>query len=232
MMNCSAKNDKNQLIVGNLLFSCARLADNSCCMLRLLFVSLFGLLMGVEQINAQANYRVSLNDSRLIISGTSSLHAWQCRAEQLSGQLQAEVDGTNLKSVRSLVLNAIVMSIRSIKENGEYFEKAMDKNVYKALAADKHPNITFTLARINSMRASGNRTATIDAIGMLRIAGISKEIPLVVNGTLTTNGIIFEGSVPIKMKDFNVDPPTALFGTIKTGNEVVVEFKVVYREVK
>jgi polyisoprenoid-binding protein YceI len=231
-MNCSAVHDKNQLVAGNLIFSCARLDYHCRGMLQVLVASLIGLLAAVGQANAQTHYRVSLKDSRLVINGTSSLHAWQCRAEQLSGQLQAEVDGTTLKSVRSLVLNAMVTSIRSIKENGEYFEKAMDKNVYRALASDKHPNITFTLTRINSIKPSGSRTASIDAIGVLRIAGVNKEIPLVVSATLATNGIIFEGKVPVKMKDFDVEPPTALFGTIKTGNEVVVEFRMVYREVK
>jgi polyisoprenoid-binding protein YceI len=180
---------------------------------------------------SQSEYRIAGQNSKMTVKGTSSLHDWLCRVEQVTGQAKAEVEGGKLTKLSSLTLSATSNSIRSIKENGDYYEKAMDKNIYKALATDKHPNIVFTLSKVNSMKASGTSTL-IDASGVLSIAGTRKEAIITVKATPGATGIVFEGSVPIKMTDFNVDPPTALFGTIKTGNDVVVDFKMTFLAVK
>lgn len=163
----------------------------------------------------------------MIIHGTSTLHNWQCKVEQPSGQLTGELENGNIKDIKSLAMGVIVTSIRSIDDKGEYYEKSMDKNVYKALQAEKYPNITFTLSRINK-RTSAGKNIGLEATGVLRIAGASKEITIQVQSTPVTGGIVFEGKVPIKMTDYKIEPPTAIFGTIKTGNEVTLEFKMAY----
>jgi len=198
-------------------------------MYRIFFIYFTVLFSGTAF--GQSEFRIAIQDSKMTIKGSSSLHDWQCRVEQITGQTKAEVEGGKLKQLSSLTLSANSNSIRSIKENGDYYEKAMDKNIYKALLSDKHPNITFTLSRVNSIKAAGNSTQ-VEATGIITIAGSRKETVLTVKATPTATGIIFEGSVPIKMTDYNVEPPTALFGTIKTGNEVVVDFKMAFLSVK
>lgn len=185
-----------------------------------LSISLLVFSVGAK---GQTDLILSGKESQLIIRGTSSLHPWQCNVEQVSGQLKAELVNGNVKNISSLVFNAGASFIRSIKENGEYYDKNMDKNIYKALDASRHPNITFTFSRLISAKPTG-----VEVSGVLRIAGSTKEINLSAKATPTTNGIIFEGKVPVKMTDYNVEPPTALFGTIKTGNEVSVEYKLVF----
>jgi polyisoprenoid-binding protein YceI len=180
---------------------------------------------------AQSVFRISPADNLVLIRGTSSLHDWQCRVEQITGQLETDLTEGKLAAVKTLLVSFVVSSIRSIRENGAYYEAGMDKNVYKALNSEKHPAIVFNLVRVNSIKPSGNES-TVDAVGTLRIAGTSREVPVVAKATLIGGGITFEGKVPLKMTDFKVDPPTALFGTIKTGNEVVIEFKVAFQPVR
>lgn len=189
------------------------------------------LLFGNLICKAQTEYRLSIKDSKMTISGTSSLHDWQCRVEQGTGQMKAQVENGNQLTINTLTMGMVVTSIRSIKPNGDYYEKGMDKNVYKALDAEKHPTILFNLVKINSSKPLGS-TIQLEANGTLRIAGTTREVSLQVKATHTASGILFEGKVPLKMRDFNVEPPTALFGTIRTGNEVVVDFKMVYLPVK
>jgi polyisoprenoid-binding protein YceI len=198
-------------------------------MSRLIFLLFFSIL--IYPTCAQHNYRLSAKESRMVITGTSSLHDWQCRVEQVSGQAVVQLENGSLQSVNALTFGAVVTSIRSIKENGAYYEKGMDMNVYKALKAEKHPNITFTLAKIVTFKPSGSATE-LEAAGTLRISGTAREITFPVKATKTSGGIIFEGKVPVKMRDYNVEPPTALFGTIKTGNDVVVDFSMVFQPVK
>jgi polyisoprenoid-binding protein YceI len=190
---------------------------------------LFSIL--VYSTYAQHDYRLSAQESKMFITGTSSLHDWQCRVEQVSGQAVVQLENGSLQSVNALTFGAVVTSIRSIKENGAYYEKGMDMNVYKALKAAKHPNITFTLSKPITVKPTGSVTL-FEAVGTLRISGATREMIFPVKATKTSGGIIFEGKVPIKMREYNVEPPTALFGTIKTGNDVVVDFSMVFQPVK
>jgi hypothetical protein len=41
---------------------------------------------------------------------------------------------------------------------------------------------------------------------------------------VTNNNVTFTGKKTIKMTEFEVEPPTALLGTIKTGDEVTISF--------
>jgi polyisoprenoid-binding protein YceI len=176
---------------------------------------------------AQSTYILSAKDSYMVIKGTSTLHEWQCKVEQTSGQMVAEADAGTIKSIKSLVLNAIVSSIKSIDEKGAYYEKGMDKNVYRALKSDKFPNITFTLQRIQKSSVAGKNTVW-EGAGVLKMAGAQREIVVKAKSSVVNGGVLFEGSVPLKMTDYNVEPPTAIFGTIQTGNEVKLDFKMFY----
>ena len=39
-----------------------------------------------------------------------------------------------------------------------------------------------------------------------------------------------KGEVPLKMSDFGIDPPTAMMGTLKTGNEVVIKYNLEFEK--
>jgi hypothetical protein len=47
-----------------------------------------------------------------------------------------------------------------------------------------------------------------------------------VNGTREPGGAyVLTGQLPIRMSDYGIKPPTAMMGTIKTGNDVKVTFR-------
>ncbi len=43
------------------------------------------------------------------------------------------------------------------------------------------------------------------------------------------NTITVTGTQKISMKDFAIDPPTFMLGTIKTGNDITLSFTIVLR---
>jgi polyisoprenoid-binding protein YceI len=63
---------------------------------------------------------------------------------------------------------------------------------------------------------------------MLSIAGVAKEVKFKTKYDVDGNQITFKGSYTFKMTDFNIDPPTAVMGTIKTGDEVTVRLEIVF----
>jgi len=97
----------------------------------------------------------------------------------------------------------------------------MDKNAYAALKTDKNKEISFQLI---SSKINGK---TIQCSGMLTIAGTTKQTEVQVTYAVLSDGRLqFKGSKQITMTDYNVEPPSFMFGSVKTGNQITVSFDV------
>jgi polyisoprenoid-binding protein YceI len=101
----------------------------------------------------------------------------------------------------------------------------MDKKTWSSLKKDDFPTIKYTLTKVNSLTKSGDNYE-IKTTGNLTIAGETRAIDITVKGKVAGTDIQFEGSKALKMTDFKIDPPTALMGTMKTGNDITVKFLV------
>ncbi|MCB0855839.1 MAG: YceI family protein, partial [Bacteroidetes bacterium] len=68
--------------------------------------------------------------------------------------------------------------------------------------------------------------------GQLTIAGVTKTITLNADCKVSDNGqITCTGSKKIKMSDYGIDPPTAMFGTIKTGDDLTIVFSAGFAQI-
>lgn len=158
-------------------------------------------------------------ESQVWVEGTSSLHDWTCQVNEFGGLLEAASAAMeNLNQVR------VTVPVEQLKcKNG-----TMNKKTYKALASDDHPAITYELksATLNASEADG--IFQLETTGALTIAGTTRDVEMTVNGEPLDDGMVrLIGSLPLLMTDFGVDPPSAMLGTLKTGNEVTVHFDVV-----
>lgn len=167
---------------------------------------------------AQTTYKAN-NNCEVTIKGTSTLHDWHADVKETKANAVMTMEDGTLTAITSLKVTFVVKSI----DTGE---NMMDKNTYKALKADEYPNITYKLKEIKSI--TGNGTGyTLSTSGTLTIAGVSKTVYLTVKAKAGPNGsIVFTGSHQLDMTDYQVDPPTAVFGTIKTGKDVTIDFKL------
>lgn len=183
---------------------------------------LFLLLFVSAAITSRAletSYALS-KDYKVTIHGTSNLHDWDENVETVSGNaiINWFKDGTfGINSMN------IKMEVRSIKSDNS----TMNKNTYKALKADTHPQITFVLSAPLAAIASNASGIMITARGNLTIAGVTKPVEMKIKVTAVSGEkLTFEGIYKIKMTDFGVKPPTAILGTLKTGNDITINFKV------
>jgi polyisoprenoid-binding protein YceI len=158
------------------------------------------------------------NDYTVSIHGTSNIHNWDEKVGTVSGKGTVNKGSNGNYDLASVSIIIDVHSIKSTEGSG------MDNNTYKALKADTYPQITFVLtAPLNSLQST---STPVFAKGNLTIAGVTKAISLVVNISMPVDGkLTFQGSQNILMSDYNVTPPTALFGTIKAGNLITLNFK-------
>jgi polyisoprenoid-binding protein YceI len=115
----------------------------------------------------------------------------------------------------SLIVSVPAESLKSGKGG-------MDKNAYSALKTDKNKHITFQLT------SAKIEEKTIRCHGNLSIAGTTKQIDLDATYTIRPDGSFqFKGSKKLAMRDYNVDPPSFMFGSVTTGNEITVSFDVI-----
>jgi polyisoprenoid-binding protein YceI len=98
----------------------------------------------------------------------------------------------------------------------------MDNKTYEAFKSDKNPTITY---KLSSLSASG---ANLQATGSLTMAGSSQSIVMSISAKVLANGDVqLTGTQKLSMKDYKMEPPTAVMGTIKVGDEVIVNFDLV-----
>lgn len=164
-------------------------------------------------------YTVASKESKLEVLGTSTLHDWEEVAEGMTGDAIINLVDAQIE-IKSLKFEVPVKSLKS--DHG-----AMDRNTYEALKSDEHPNIYYELKKVNSFKKNGEEFI-LKTSGNLTIAGETKNIEMTVTSKALGNTISFSGKVDFKMTDFKMDPPTALLGTVKTGDEVTIKFDVKY----
>ena len=161
---------------------------------------------------AQSSFRAT--GVTMTIDGTSNVHDWTSKVEQVQVSGQFLADAGQPSDVTGLNVKIPVKSIKSGKS-------IMDKKTYAAMKSDKFPHVTFQAKQVS---VSGN---LIKAQGTLSIAGKSKPVTITGKWAKKSGGMMaITGSVPLKMTDFGIDPPTALMGTMTTGNEITINFTV------
>lgn len=176
-------------------------------------LALVGLSVLSSNALGQAKFQIG-PQPELKITGTSTLHDWEMVSTQATGEAVLLQQDGKLKEIQKLSVQMPAESLKSGKS-------AMDKNTYAALDTKKHKEIRFVLT---SMTASGSQTW--DAKGNFTIAGVSQPASFEVKSSPSGSGYNFQGNYAFELTDYKIDPPKALMGTVKTGNEVVIHFNI------
>lgn len=178
---------------------------------------LFSVLVSSVSIQAQ-NYQATASNSTISVDGTSNIHDWDLKAEKFIIKAIIEND-TDLPTIKSLSLDLEAESLKSGKSG-------MDNNTYKALKTNRNKSIKFTYTKTSSLKKTADNTYSVVVEGMLEIAGTKKSTDLSFDLAKVNNGYIIKGNKKINMPEYKVDPPTAMLGTIKTGEDVTINYNI------
>lgn len=167
---------------------------------------------------------VSAENSRMWVTGTSTIHDWECPVNDFTAEIRASDDGETLSAIGSITVTATVDAIEC--EKGK-----MNKKLQEALQSDDHPQVTFEAE--SAAITAGEEAPVAEAAGTLTMAGETRDLTVDATITRSDNGrILLTGRAPILLSNFGIDPPTALLGTLKTGDEVFVRFEIVLAEMQ
>jgi len=187
-------------------------------------------LVTVFAVNASAQTTESVRlelraGSELTFAGTSSLHSFHCKTTTMTAAVQVDsrYAATKLSQVKQpLKTVEIVIPVRSITCGSS----GLEKNMYKTLKADKFPEIRYVLSTYE-IPSSSDDGVTLQSIGTLTVAGQNKTIAMSIKAERQGDGsATAAGTQDVLMTDFGIKPPVFMLGTLKTGNKIVVSFKL------
>lgn len=182
-----------------------------------LILSVLSIVVMYATARAQETFKINAPASKLLVSGTSSIHDWEMKASGFSCEASIQMDENSVASITAVNFSCPVEGIKS--DN-----KIMDGKTHKALNSAKYPEIKFQFAKGNTVNVSGQKS---NLKGDLIIAGQKKEVDMIFSIVgENQNEIMVKGEVPLKMSDFGIEPPTAMMGTLKTGDEVLIKYEL------
>jgi hypothetical protein len=176
---------------------------------------------------APASPRLTVGASRVSIAGTSNIHPYSASTTALRltrVQLANDLPGANLwdEIVKPGALEAFEIAVPAATLTSD--KEGLDKNMHKALKVKEYPDITFRLLRLEPRAGAAG---AFNGVGVLTIAGVAREVRLEITTTRTAVGLAVHGQVALLMTDFDIAPPKAMLGMLKTDPKVTITFDTV-----
>jgi polyisoprenoid-binding protein YceI len=183
------------------------------------FILLFlSILLFSTSISKAQSLMVVPQSAVLSIHGTSNLHDWDMDVTKIEGELGINSSGY----IISLVVKIPVSSLDSGKG-------IMNRNTKEVFEAKKFPNIVFQITEANPIKIS-EKEAELSLTGNLTMHGETRKISFKSMAKINKTGDYqLKGSVPLKMTDYKMKPPVALFGVLKTADAITLKFDVTYK---
>ena len=169
-------------------------------------------------LGAQNTQMTLAPTSTVRVEGSSNIHDWHAETATLTATIEMATPVEAGARVEAVTLTIPVRTLKSGKDG-------LDKNMYKAMKADQHPNITYRMTSYTSTPDNGAYTATVT--GVLTVNGVEKEVVATATMSGDASALKAEGSTTFRMTEFGIKPVTALLGTIRTKDEVTIKFALV-----
>ena len=172
----------------------------------------------ITPLLGQERAPLSLTGARITLAGTSNLHDYTASTTSVRVtklQVAAGADFASLVKPGTVQAFEIAIPAASLHSTRD----GLDKNMHKALKAKDFPQIVFTLSRLES------KGAGLRAIGVLKIAGVEKEVGFDITTSSKAGGLVVSGAVDLLMTDFGIPAPKAMMGMLKTDPKVTISFE-------
>lgn len=179
------------------------------------------LLLSVTFLQAQKRAKMAPEQSRISIEGTSTLHDWEIEVQKFSGYADIETTAGKFQ----IQGGKVICKVASF-ESGK---NSMNKEVYEAMDIENYPEVTYTYKKTKKI-VRENDALTVISIGELTIAGTTQTITSELKGEYQEGVLKLEGSESFKMSSFGVEPPTVMFGTIKSGDKITINYSFIFNK--
>ena len=165
-------------------------------------------------------------ESRLWIDGTSTVRSFSCKA----GEVNAVVDANGPSAIAQLLtgdkgVKAVHVTIPA--ERLDCGNGTMNEHMRKALKIADNKTIEFRLTDYDVVRRAEGIAGTIN--GTLKLGGVTKPITMKAEGKPEGGMLHITGHYELDMTDYGLKPPTLMFGRIKVGETVKVNYDLLLK---
>jgi polyisoprenoid-binding protein YceI len=162
--------------------------------------------------------------SRIWVNGTSTVKSWECRAKSFT----AAVDASSADAVHTVIagektVEAVTLTVPV--QQMDCSNGTMNEHMLKALKAKEFADITFTLDSYELTK--GADLSKVSLKGTLTMGGVTKPVAFEADASAGPEGSLkIAGKYRLNMKDYSLQPPKLMLGTLKVNEMVDVSFEV------
>lgn len=202
------------------------------------------LLLAATPAAAASTRLVSSAPSTLVLRGSSNVAPWRCSGTTLDGTMEVAAPLEQINRVIDRIEDGniaqlhpsrasfpqpafrLTIPVRTLRCGN----RQMERDLYRALRAAEHPAIEFRFQElvggVHHDIDSGAYHATI--AGTLTLAGARCKVTVPVEARrIAPTRFRLVARLPLRMTDFRITPPTALFGVVKAKDDLVVDFDLI-----
>jgi hypothetical protein len=180
--------------------------------MKALTVFLFATIISILPFKASAQTKYTLSKPVFEVEGTSTVHDWVMRSTEGTGTAYLKVVDGKITDISNLTISLPAESLRSSKGS-------MDDVAYNTLDTKTHKYIKYTLKSAQKVNE-----AVWVFTGIYNIAGVNKEFKTQVRISGHNGSYMLQGTNQVTFSDFEMSPPTAALGVIKTGKILTIQF--------
>ena len=158
--------------------------------------------------------------SKVVVHGHSTLHNWSVTGRTLNGKLILAGHWTSQPTINIELLH-VTIPVATLKGSDG---SGMTDTVMHALHRKTHPDITFIVTHARPQPQNKHGIYLFRTAGLLKINGIMRKEYMTLQIVPHAHGLVTVNTrLTLKMRDFNVTPPTAMFGIIRAGNTIKID---------
>ena len=164
--------------------------------------------------------------SRLWIDGTSSIRSFSCKA----GEVNAAVEAVGPNAIPQLLGGEKGVKTVRVTVPAELLDcgnGTMNEHMRKAIKLSEHKSIEFRLADYEVAKNAESVSGTLN--GTLLLGGVTKPITLKAEGEPQGGMLHVTGTYELDMTEYGLKPPTLMFGRIKVGKTVKVNYDLLLK---
>lgn len=205
-------------------------------MKRLILLSIYFLITATFSLQAQkqdmAPQHFHIDErSTIEIKGSTPINSFTMDVKHVDGFLHTPIpDPTANAYPQNMEIQVSMLQVptRSIKGSN----RIMSKKTHQALGAEQFPTINYEISWVDLTEADVNLqdsvVTNVLTHGSLSIKNVSKLVHVPIDIYGYKDFIRAKGKYTINMTEFNVDPPSTLFGAVKSDEEITITFDLYF----
>jgi hypothetical protein len=208
---------------------------------------LISMLFAASVVHAAEATRLTAGAaSAVVLEGSSNVTDWRCRGTSIDARMLVATSPAHINEVIDRIEDGNIGVWMSDPSRGSFpapefglsipvasfrcGNRVMESDMRRALKAETHPMVRFSFRELRGGIQHDLDTGRYHAaiVGDLTLGGVTRTVDLTVSAQrLSRTSFRIRAVLPLRMTDFDVTPPTALFGAIRARDGLTVQFDLV-----